>query len=402
AHLPYNPRENKEVTENMTISNNLINDVANEDWGCVGIGAGFVRNSTIEHNDISDIPYSGISLGWGWTPEKNVMENNSVVANKIHRYAKQMYDVAGIYTLSAQPATVISENDIDSIYKAPYAHLPYQWFYLYSDEGTSGVTVKNNWTPSEKYLQNANGPGNIWQNNGPTVIDSVRRNAGLHGPYQYLLKEKNRFNPKWKINHEQPVVIELVSAKNQSIDIQKLKLVLRENNVDTNTIYQWQNHYVVFGKVKDASVLRNKIEKANPSIQSKVYYEPFYEFNRQHCSDTATAHDWDHIIFTANLVADPKLQKEYLDYHATQFEKWPEVSRGFCNADFQRLLVYKNGRQLMLVISIPKGESLDKLNPKTTEHNPRVDEWNKIMSKYQEGIEATKPGEVWVFLKQIN
>jgi hypothetical protein len=63
--------------------------------------------------------------------------------------------------------------------------------------------------------------------------------------------------------------------------------------------------------------------------------------------------------------------------------------------------VYKTGRQLMLVISIPKGESLDKLNPKTTENNPRVDEWNKIMSKYQEGIDGTKPGETWVFFQQV-
>lgn len=56
----------------------------------------------------------------------------------------------------------------------------------------------------------------------------------------------------------------------------------------------------------------------------------------------------------------------------------------------------------MLVISIPKGESLDVLNPKTTENNPRVDEWNKVMRKYQAGIEGTKPGEVWVFLKRVS
>jgi hypothetical protein len=30
-----------------------------------------------------------------------------------------------------------------------------------------------------------------------------------------------------------------------------------------------------------------------------------------------------------------------------------------------------------------------------------VDEWNKIMSKYQEGIEGTKKGETWVFLKNV-
>jgi hypothetical protein len=401
AHLPYNPEDKREVTSNVTISNNLINNVANEDWGCTGIAAGFVKNISIEHNDISDVPYTGVSLGWGWTSEKNVMENNRVVANKIHRYGKQMYDVAAIYTLSAQPGSLLSENDIDSIYKAPYAHLPSHWFYIYTDEGTSGMTVKNNWTTSEKYLQNATGPGNIWENNGPMVNDSIRKNAGLQKPYQYLLKEKNPFNKNLVINHEQPVIIELTAGKNKTVDLQKLKSVLKENDVDPNAIYQWQSHYVVFDKVKDAAVLKGKIQDVLPDAHVKVYYDAFYEFNRKHCSDTTTVKEWDHIILTANLVADPKKQKEYLNYHATQFEKWPEVSKGFCNANFQRLLVYKTGRQLMLVISIPKGESLDKLNPKTTEHNPRVDEWNKIMSKYQEGIEGTKPGETWVFFQRV-
>lgn len=89
-------------------------------------------------------------------------------------------------------------------------------------------------------------------------------------------------------------------------------------------------------------------------------------------------------------------------YHQTQFEKWPEISRGFCNAEFQRLAIFKNERQLMLIISIPKGKKLDDLNPKTTENNPRVEEWNAIMKKYQEGIEGAKPGEVWVFFKTID
>jgi hypothetical protein len=66
------------------------------------------------------------------------------------------------------------------------------------------------------------------------------------------------------------------------------------------------------------------------------------------------AKEWDHVILSANLVDDKKLQQEYLDYHATQFDKWPELSKGFCNADFQQLVIYRNGRQLMLIISIPK------------------------------------------------
>jgi len=401
THLAYNPVDEREVTENLSIENNLINNVGNEDWGCVGIGAGYVRNTNISHNDLSELPYTGISLGWGWTKDKNIMQNNRVVANKIYRYAQHMYDVAAIYTLSAQPNTFIVDNYVDSIYKAPYAHLPHHWFYLYTDEGSSYITVKNNWTPSKKYLQNANGPGNVWENNGPTVNDSVKRAAGLQMPYHSLLKQKHIVNTKQSINRELPVVIEMIAPVGQTVDAKKAKSFFAENGVLSNQYYSWQNHFVLFDKAGDASQLKRKLEKTFPNITVKLYDDAFYEFNRKRCSDTTTAREWDNILLTANLVSDTKLQKEYLDYHATQFQNWPEVSSGFCNAGFQQLLVYKNGRQLMLVISIPKGESLNKLNPKTTENNPRVDEWNKRMVKYQEGIEGTKKGETWVFLQPV-
>jgi hypothetical protein len=56
----------------------------------------------------------------------------------------------------------------------------------------------------------------------------------------------------------------------------------------------------------------------------------------------------------------------------------------------------------MLVISIPKGKTLDELNPMTVENNPKMVEWNKIMWKYQEGIEGTKKDETWVFLNRVD
>lgn len=186
THLPYDPRDIREVCKNLLISNNMITDVSNEDWGCVGIAAGYVRGINIEHNEISEISYTGISLGWGWTKTVNCMRDNSVYANYIHHYAKHMYDVAGIYTLSAQPKTVIAENYIDSIYRPSYVHDPNHWFYLYTDEGSSFITVKDNWCPAEKFLKNANGPGNNWENNGPSVSDSIKLNAGLEPKYRYL------------------------------------------------------------------------------------------------------------------------------------------------------------------------------------------------------------------------
>lgn len=328
------------------------------------------------------------------------MKDNRIIANKIHRYGRQLYDVSGIYTLSAQPGTIIADNYIDSIYKAPYAHLPSHWFYLYTDEGSSYITVKNNWTPSEKFLQNANGPGNDWSNDGPMVSTVVKTKAGLQDQYKHLLRYRV-INKSWPVVHELPAMIELVAEKKATLDPEKLKSLLQENRLSADAVYQWENHYMIYEKVKDVSVLKGKLQKAFPDAQVKVYYDVVYEFNRQYCSDTSTAREWTHTILTANLVADPRLQKEYIDYHNNQFEQWPEVARGFCNASFQQLLVYRNGRQLILVISVPRGESLSQLNPRTTENNPRVDEWNRRMKKYQEGIPGTKPGEVWVEVKKL-
>ena len=188
THIPYNPADQREVCSNLRIYNNIVRDVTNEDWGTVGILAGYVKGIHIEHNDISDVSYSGISLGWGWTSSINCMHNNEVHRNHIYNYGKHMYDVAGIYTLGAQPKTFITENSVHSIFTPTYVHDPNHWFYLYTDEGSAFMTVKDNWTEAEKFLQNANGPCNNWTNNGPMVNDSIRANAGLKKPLPHFQK----------------------------------------------------------------------------------------------------------------------------------------------------------------------------------------------------------------------
>ena len=187
THLPYDPADRREVCTQQQINNRYFTEIGNEDWGCLAIAAGYVGDINIEHNEISEVPYSGISLGWGWTQTVNCMRNNRVHANLIHHYAKHMYDVAGIYTLGSQPKSYVTENCVHSIYKPGYVHDPNHWFYLYTDEGSSFITVRDNWTEGEKYLQNANGPGNVWENNGPKVDSVIRERAGLEAGYKDLL-----------------------------------------------------------------------------------------------------------------------------------------------------------------------------------------------------------------------
>ena len=178
THLPYQPTDFREVCTQQEVANCHFYNVTNEDWGCVAICAGYVSGINIEHNTIHDVSYTGISLGWGWNRDLVCMKDNKVHANLIYNYAQHMYDCAGIYTLGNQPGTVISENVVRDIARPSYVHDPNHWFYLYTDEGSSNITIKDNWTPEEKFLQNANGPGNVWDNNGPQVNENIKRNAG--------------------------------------------------------------------------------------------------------------------------------------------------------------------------------------------------------------------------------
>jgi hypothetical protein len=184
THLPYKPTDERILCRNLRISNNYINNVTNEDWGCVGISAGCVQGIYIDHNEVSDVSYSGICVGWGWTKTVGAMRHNRIYRNLVHHYAKHMYDVGGLYTLGAQPYSEISENCVHTILKAPYAHDPEHWFYMYTDEGSSFINIHDNWTEKEKYMKNSNGPGMVWENNGPNVSEEIRKNAGLEEKYK--------------------------------------------------------------------------------------------------------------------------------------------------------------------------------------------------------------------------
>ncbi|MDR3297719.1 MAG: right-handed parallel beta-helix repeat-containing protein, partial [Prevotellaceae bacterium] len=186
-HLAFDPADERVLCRHERIVNNLIDDCTNEDWGTVGIAAGFVRDITIEHNEVRNVSYTGISLGWGWNRAVNAMRNNRIHANHVHHYARYMYDVAAIYTLSAQPNTSITENYVHDIFSPAYVHDRKHWFYLYTDEGSAYITVRDNWCPSEKFLRNANGPGNTWENNGPQVSDDIVKRAGLEENFRDLL-----------------------------------------------------------------------------------------------------------------------------------------------------------------------------------------------------------------------
>ena len=179
THLLYQPLDPREVCSGLQVKNCEFSDVTNEEWGSCAIALGYVNRANVEHNYIHDVSYSAISMGWGWNRNFGVMHDNRIHANLIERYAAHMYDCAGIYTLGNQPNTVIFENVVRDILHPSYVHDPKHYFYLYTDEGSSNILLKDNWTSEDKFLKNAYGPNNVWKNNGPTVSEDIVKQAGL-------------------------------------------------------------------------------------------------------------------------------------------------------------------------------------------------------------------------------
>ena len=99
----------------------------------------------ISSNYVNFLSYSGICIGWGWTPHDTGMRNNRITDNTVKNYARQLYDTGGIYTLSNQPNSVISDNKISQPHPAPYATND-RAFRIYLDARTDGFTIENNTT----------------------------------------------------------------------------------------------------------------------------------------------------------------------------------------------------------------------------------------------------------------
>jgi hypothetical protein len=137
----YKPSDVREMPSHVTIRNNYITRVGKDNIGAVGIMYAYARDIKIECNEIEDVPYTGISGGWGWNSSETPMRNNAISRNHIHNYMNVFYDGGGIYTLSSQPNSVCSDNYIENMRVGARG---YGWNALYADEGTRHLTIKNN------------------------------------------------------------------------------------------------------------------------------------------------------------------------------------------------------------------------------------------------------------------
>ena len=158
AHHPSDPRM---ANRDILISNNRIRTVSQVYRDNSAILSTYVDSALILHNDISDAPYDGIDIGWGWgvndvggsavyrtarrgyydhpanlVYDTPTLHRRALVAyNRIHNIKKLFHDGGAIYNLSAGPDTVIAENYIFDIPDR---------IALYLDEGSRYITLRNN------------------------------------------------------------------------------------------------------------------------------------------------------------------------------------------------------------------------------------------------------------------
>ncbi len=125
------------------IANNLVTAVGQDYLGSVGIFVGYAASTRIEHNEVSLMPYSGISVGWGWTTEDTALKDNLIRYNHIHGVMSILEDGGGVYTLSKQPGTVIAQNHIHDVRRSRWAGES-AVAAVYLDNGSTFITVKDN------------------------------------------------------------------------------------------------------------------------------------------------------------------------------------------------------------------------------------------------------------------
>ncbi len=125
------------------IVDNIVEHAGLDYQGAVGIFVGYARDAVIERNTLRHLPYSGISVGWGWSDSLQNQGGNSIRANHVHDVMEELCDGGGIYHLSRSEGTVIAGNLVHDLVKSPFAGLM-TIHGIYLDNGTTRVTVEDN------------------------------------------------------------------------------------------------------------------------------------------------------------------------------------------------------------------------------------------------------------------
>jgi L-rhamnose mutarotase len=100
---------------------------------------------------------------------------------------------------------------------------------------------------------------------------------------------------------------------------------------------------------------------------------------------------------TLDLKDDPKLIAEYKRYH----EKiWPEITRSIRDSGIEDMEIYLLGTRMFMIMEVNESFSFED-KAKADQSNPKVQEWETLMSTFQKVLPQAKPGEKWLLTERV-
>jgi len=100
---------------------------------------------------------------------------------------------------------------------------------------------------------------------------------------------------------------------------------------------------------------------------------------------------------TLDLINDPELIREYEKYHQ---KIWPEIYTSIKNSGIEKMQIYRFSNRLFMRMEVSDSFSFEN-KAAMDQENERVQEWEKLMWKYQQALPGAKPGEKWMLMNQI-
>ncbi|SDC01593.1 L-rhamnose mutarotase [Pedobacter soli] len=98
-----------------------------------------------------------------------------------------------------------------------------------------------------------------------------------------------------------------------------------------------------------------------------------------------------------DLVDDVKLIEEYKQYHQSV---WPEIKESISSSGIENLEIYLTGNRLFMIMEVNESFSFEAKGAADLA-NPKVQEWETLMWKFQQALPGAKPGEKWILMDQI-
>lgn len=98
-----------------------------------------------------------------------------------------------------------------------------------------------------------------------------------------------------------------------------------------------------------------------------------------------------------DLKDDPALIAEYEVYHQ---KVWPEIIDSITGSGIIDMNIYRTGNRLFMIMEVNDDFSFER-KAASDAANTKVQEWEKLMWKFQQALPGSKPGEKWVLMKNI-